>query len=295
MRMPRISVVTPFTDQAAFIGAAIASVRAQSFDAWELVLVDDGASDGSRAIAERAAAVDPARIRVVDAALRPGGAAAARNHGIRVARGDLVAFLDADDVYLSAKLAHEVAILDAHPEAALVYGPTEWWYDGVPGRDWVEYPGVPTERVHLPPTLLTHVLLQQRGDVPCTCAVTIRKRAIEAVAGFEERFALYEDQSLWAKLLLAHPAYVTAAANARYRQHPHSTSAEAEARGDYGRYRPHDAQDAYFAWLETYVRAHGGDVTVLQAVARARAVARRPLVGRAHLLAVRALRRLFAL
>src|SRR4029079_652771 len=96
MRTPRVSVVTPFTDQGPFIGAAIASVRAQSFEAWELVLVDDGARDGSRAIAERAAAAGPARIRVV-ATTSPGGAAAARNHGIRVARGDLVAFLDADD------------------------------------------------------------------------------------------------------------------------------------------------------------------------------------------------------
>jgi len=293
MKIPRISVVTPFTDQDAFIGAAIASVRAQSFEAWELVLVDDGARDGSRAIAERAAAADPARIRVVATASRPGGAAAARNHGVRAARGDLVAFLDADDVYLSGKLAHEVAILDAHPTAALVFGPTEWWYDGLPGRDWTEHPGVATERVHPAPTLLTRVLLEQRGDIPCTCGVTIRKRAIEAAGGFEEQFALYEDQSLWAKLLLVHPAYVTAAANARYRQHPPSTSAEAEARGDYGRFRTHDAQDAYFAWLETWVRDHGGDASVLRAVARARAIARRPLAGRAHLLALRALRRFF--
>lgn len=300
MRPPRVSVITPFTTQASYIGAAIASVAAQTSDAWELVLVDDNPRDparaggATRAIAERAAAADPARVRVVDPP-RPGaGAAAARNHGIAVARGDFVAFLDADDVFRPGKLAHEVAVLDAHREAALVYGPTEWWYDGVPGRDWVEWPGVATERVHPPPRLLIDVMLRQRGDVPCTCGFLIRRDAVVAVGGFEERFALYEDQSLWAKLFLAHPAYVSSTCAARYRQHPSSTSALAAARGDYGRFRTHDAQDAFLAWLETWVRAHGNDATVLRAITRARAIARRPLAGRLHLLAARALRRALA-
>jgi hypothetical protein len=151
---------------------------------------------------------------------------------------------------------------------------------------------VATERVHPPPTLVVDVLIRQRGDIPCTCGVLVRRDAALAVGGFEERFALYEDQSLWAKLLLAHPAWVTSACHARYRQHPRSTSALAEARGEYGRFRAHDAQDAFFAWLETYVRANGADPTVLNALTRARTIARRPLIARAHLIIAQALRRL---
>jgi glycosyltransferase involved in cell wall biosynthesis len=289
-----VSVVTPFTNQAAYLDQAIVSVRAQTFAEWELVLVDDGSTDGSRAVAERAAAADPARIRVVGAARPGGGAAAARNHGLRVARGTLAAFLDADDVFLPAKLADGVAILAQHPEVAILHAPTRWWYDGVPGRDWLERPGVAPDRVHPPPRLLIDVVLRHRGDVPCTCGVLLRRAAALAVGGFEERFALYEDQSLWAKLFLLHPAWVTSVCHARYRQHPTSTSALAAARGDYDRYRAHAAQDAFLAWLADWVAGHGADPAVLRAITRARAIGRRPLAGRLHLLAARTLRRFVA-
>jgi hypothetical protein len=158
----------------------------------------------------------------------------------------------------------------------------------------VERPGVATGRVHAPPTLLIDVMLRQRGDIPCTCGVVLRRESALAVGGFEERFALYEDQSLWAKLFLAHPAYVIDACHARYRQHATSTSALAVARGDYDRYRAHAAQEAFFAWLGGYVTAHGADAAVLRAIARARAIGRRPLAGRLHLLAAQTIRRFVA-
>ena len=64
-------------------------------------------------------------------------------------------------------------------------------------------------RVHQPPELLNRVLLLQRGHVPCTCGMLIRRRALEVTGGFEESFHLYEDQTLWVKLLLRFPVYVT--------------------------------------------------------------------------------------
>lgn len=281
---PRVSVITPFVDHARFLAEAIESVRAQTFTDWELILVDDGSRDGSRAIADRYAAADRARIRVVPPDVVRHGAAAARNRGIAAAAGELVAFLDADDVYLAEKLREEVADLDAHPDAAMVYSRTRWWHDGLRGRDWTERPGVGANRVHAPPSLLTRIVLDQKGDIPCTCGVLIRKRALDRVGAFEERFALYEDQSLLAKLFFAYPTYVSKACHARYRQHPASTSAKAEASGEYDRYRAHGAQDDFFSWLEAYVRERGGDADVLAAITRARARGRRPPPSRFRLM-----------
>jgi glycosyltransferase involved in cell wall biosynthesis len=280
----RVSVITPFVEQARFLADAIESVRAQTFTDWELILVDDGARDGSRAIADRYAAAEPARIRVLppDSARR--GAAAARNRGVAAAAGELIAFLDADDVFSREKLREEVADLDAHPDAAMVYSRTRWWHDGLRGRDWTERPGVAANRVHAPPSLLTRVLLDQRGDIPCTCGVLIRKSALDTVGVFEEHFALYEDQTLLAKLFLAYPTYVSKGCHARYRQHPSSTSATAEASGAYDRYRAHAAQEAFFAWLEAYVEDHGGDAAVRAAIKRARTRGRRPPPGRLRLM-----------
>lgn len=282
--VPRVSVITPFADHARFLAAAIESVRAQSFADWELILVDDGSRDGSRAIAERFASADPGRVRVLDSDPSRRGAAAARNRGIATAAGEMLAFLDADDLYLPDKLRAEVADLDAHPEAAMVYTRTRWWHDGIRGRDFTERLGVRANRVYPPPHLLTRVLLLKKGDVPCTCGVLIRKTAIAGVGGFEEHFSLYEDQTLWAKLFLAYPTYVSKACHARYRQHPASTSAKAEERGEYDRYRAHAAEDAFFQWLEGYLRGRGGEASVLDALERARARSKRPPPGRLRLL-----------
>lgn len=291
---PRVSVITPFVAHAGFLGEAIESVRAQRFDDWELILVDDGASDDSRAIADRFAAADPVRIRVLPPAGERRGAAAARNRGVAAATSAMIAFLDADDVFTPDKLGVEVAELDAHPGAAMLYSRTRWWHDGIRGHDFTERLGVPANRIHPPPYLLNRVILLKKGDIPCTCGVLIRKHAIDAVGGFDERFALYEDQVLWAKIFLAYPIYVSNACHARYRQHAASTSARAEAAGEYDRYRAHAAQGAFFTWLEAYVRDHSGDPSVLATIGRARVLSRRPAPGPLRLLLGRLRRRLGA-
>jgi len=292
MTAPRVSVITPFVGEGALLVEAIESVRAQDARDWELILVDDGSCDGSREIAARFAATDPARIRLLDPDPRRHGAAAARNRGVRAASGEFVAFLDADDLFERGKLRMEVPLLEANPDAALLYSRTRYWYPGRWGRDWTERLGVTGDCIHRPPTLLTRILLQQKGDVPCTCGLLARRNAVLEVGGFEEDFALYEDQTLLAKLFLAFPTFVSKGCHSRYRQHPASTSARARASGDYDPHRLHPAQDAFFDWLEGYVRANGSDGGVLAAIESARAERRRPPPGRLRILASRVARRL---
>ncbi|MBA4010568.1 MAG: hypothetical protein C0481_01755 [Phenylobacterium sp.] len=254
--MAEVSVITPFLNAEAYLEQAIASVQAQTFGDWELLLVDDGSSDASPQMAAAAAAADP-RIRVVapDPARR--GAAAARNRGMDAARGRFIAFLDADDLFEPTKLAFELAMLERAPQAAWVYGPTLWWWEGENPRTWTETMRRFAGRTHPAPALFNAVLLGQQGDVPCTCAVMIRRSAIEEVGGFEEQFALYEDQSLWAKLLLRYPVYVADKFQSRYRQHPDSTSNKATEGGDYDRYRPHAARIEFLRWAAEHARTHG--------------------------------------
>lgn len=108
---PLVSVITPVWNAQATLARTIASVRAQSLTDWEMLIVDDGSTDGSRALAGREAAGD-ARIRVLSLAENR-GAAAARNLGIRAARGQLIAFLDADDLWRPEKLARQTAFMRA--------------------------------------------------------------------------------------------------------------------------------------------------------------------------------------
>jgi glycosyltransferase involved in cell wall biosynthesis len=265
--MVTVSVVVPFLNADRYLGEAIASVQAQTWSDWEMLLVDDGSTDHSADIAAEAATADP-RVRVLRRPPDAGGsAAAARNLGIREARGEFVAFLDADDVFEPDNLESRLHGFEAHPEVMVVYGPTRWWHPGAEHRDWTEGMRREAGRVHQPPKLLNRVVLLQLGHVPCTCGVMVRRRALELTGGFDEAFHLYEDQTLWVKLMLRFPVYVTSVVGARYRQHASSATARSEASGVYVRTRPHQARVPFLAWVRDHARDAGlADDSVERAV-----------------------------
>ena len=126
---PVVSAITIFYNGARFLGDAIESVIAQTYSSWELLLVDDGSTDGASEIARGYAERHPDRIRYLEhRGHRNRGMSASRNLGLRETRGELVALLDSDDLWLPDKLATQVAILDAHPEAQMTVGATRVWY-----------------------------------------------------------------------------------------------------------------------------------------------------------------------
>ena len=126
--VPTVSCVMIFLDAARFIDESIRSVIAQTHRDWELILVDDGSTDASSAIAQHWARSDP-RIRYVDHEGHANlGMSTSRNRGIAEARGHLVAFLDSDDVWMPSALSHRLRVLDAHPTAEAMVGGTWRWY-----------------------------------------------------------------------------------------------------------------------------------------------------------------------
>lgn len=251
--MPLVSIITPVLNAERYLDAAIESVRAQTFTDWELILVDDGSTDSSVAIAVSAARSER-RIRAVSRVEGAGhGAAGARNAGLELASGEMIAFLDADDLYEPTKLEIETSLLAAHPGAAMVYGPTLWWRDGDPPWHWIEPMRQESNRLHSPPSLLSKVILTLDWHVPCTCSVLARRSAIAATGMFEEQFRLYEDQTLWAKLFLHYPVFVHDHCLSRYRQHEKSVSASATQSGEYQRNADHKSRAAFLDWLAQYV------------------------------------------
>jgi len=121
--MPLVSVIIPTYDRLPLLREAVESVRAQTFAGWELVVADDGSADGS---AEAVEAMGDVRIRVLRLP-HSGDEATARNAGAAAARGEWLAFLDSDDVWLPRKLSAQV-------EATLRAG-VEWSYAGVEMMD----------------------------------------------------------------------------------------------------------------------------------------------------------------
>jgi glycosyltransferase involved in cell wall biosynthesis len=268
----RVSIVTPFLDAGPFIGEAIESVLAQTYPDWELLLVDDGSTDDSTAIARHFAAAHPDRIRYLAHEGRGNkGASASRNLASTQARGELIAYLDADDVYLPDKLATQVPLLDAHPEAGMLYGGTEYWYSWTRrpedrARDWVwrRY-GVPPNATVAPPRLLA-TFLRDGGTVPCMGSVLVRRRAIEDAGGWEDSFRhICTDQVFHAKLALRVPVFIADGCWDRYRQHDASACQQVKRAGQLGA-----TFHVYLSWLERYLtEQHVTDPDVWAALERA--------------------------
>ncbi len=114
-----VTVVVAVRDGGGFLAEALASVLAQRYEPLEVVVVDDGSTDGS---GELAASFGPP-VRIVS--LPPAGIAAALNSGVALARGSLLAFIDADDLWLPGKLARQTAALRERPELDAVFGHAE--------------------------------------------------------------------------------------------------------------------------------------------------------------------------
>jgi len=278
-----VSVITPLLNAARFLDEAVASVREQTHSRWELLLVDDGSTDGSGAIVERWAALDPERIRALS---HPGranrGSSASRNLGLRHASGRYVALLDADDVWLPNHLTEQLALLEGHPEAGFGYGPTMEWYSwtGDPAdasRDQVPDLGVPRERVLSPPGPLID-WVRRGAPSPCTCSVLVRRDVMESVGGFEAAFpGMYDDQAFYTKICLTTPVIAAASATSRYRRHPDSCYSRAKASG-----RAMQDRRRFIDWLRRYLVEH--DVTdrgLLRAVHQERRAAYHPVLARA--------------
>ncbi len=212
MSPPVVSIVTIFFNAVRFLEDAVASVLAQTYERWELLLVDDGSTDGSSEIGRTLAARHLDRVRYLehpDHANR--GMSASRNLGIRHGRGDLVALLDADDVWEPEKLTRQVALLEAHSEVDLVYGAPLYWFGwtrdaAAAGRDWSPDLPVPAGTVASPPELALASYPLGSGSAPCPSDLLFRRSLVDRVGGFEEAFhgiyALYEDQAFLAKVQL---------------------------------------------------------------------------------------------
>lgn len=120
---PEVTVVMPSYCKARFIAEAIESVRKQRFEIFELIIVDDFCPDGSRKICENYAKID-SRIRLIEREERD-GVSSARNVGIGAARGEFVAFLDADDLYSPEKLEHQYQAIASAEKPTIAY--CNWW------------------------------------------------------------------------------------------------------------------------------------------------------------------------
>lgn len=180
-----VSIIVPVYNAGDYIEQTIAMVKAQTYENWELILVDDCSGDESKKKIEREP--DKDRIRLISKAVNE-GAARARNTGIEAARGRYIAFLDADDVWMPEKLERELAFME-QKQAAFVFTAYEFGDDKAQGTGRV---------VHVPSVLPYEKALSRTVIFTSTVLLDTEKTGRKIIRMPEVKS---EDTATWWKLL----------------------------------------------------------------------------------------------
>ncbi len=188
---PAVSIIMPAYNVEPFVGGAIESVRSQTFSDFELVVVDDGSTDGTAAAVERHAQEDD-RIRLVRQSNR--GLSAARNVALQHSSGAYLAILDSDDAWMPSFLDSQIGILERRPDVDIIT--TNAWFVGGSRSGRTAGPQ-PDPR---PDPDLRH-LLEDETAVFVMCV--FRRRVYDAIGGFDEAFRSNEDYDFWIRAAMA--------------------------------------------------------------------------------------------
>jgi glycosyltransferase involved in cell wall biosynthesis len=212
--MPLVSVIIPTYNRGAYIAEAIRSVQAQTHPEVEIVVADDGSTDNTREIVTAFGGA----VTYLSLPHR-GQPAATRNAGLAVAKGEFVALLDSDDLFLPHKLAHQLRAFEAQPEAGLVYSNGHFFRDD---------PEHPTGHVHdgLPTPSGDALAELLQGNFLSTPIVLIRRTCLDVVGRFDENPALFavEDYDLWVRIAVQFPVVYAPGDVAAIRRHGQSIS-----------------------------------------------------------------------
>ena len=209
---PLVSVVTPSLNAAEFLDQTIRSVLAQDYPRIEYLVLDGGSTDGTLEILECY------RGRLEFTSAPDAGVAEAINRGFQKARGEILAWLGADDLYLPGAISAAVAALDEDPAAAAVYGEGQWI--GADGHIIGRYP-----------TVAPYNPAAFRRECPiCQPACFMRREAVEAVGGLDVSLRSAFDYDLWIRLSKRYPFRAIPQSLAQSRMHPRNISLRGKER-----------------------------------------------------------------
>lgn len=191
MRAARVSVVIPARDAARFLPDALDSVFAQGLDEPEVVVVDDGSADRTAEVARRYGH----GVKVLEGPRS--GSAWARNVGLQATTGELIAFLDADDIWTAEKSLMQMPLLEREPEIALVFSDMSPFDErGETGTTYFRERGF--DGRCLPSSVFLY-------DMISTPTVILRRSCLARVGHFDETLPIGQDTDLWFRIVLTHP------------------------------------------------------------------------------------------
>ena len=197
---PHVSIIIPCYNQARFLSDAIDSLKAQTMVDWECIIINDGSSDNTTEVAEKLAQTDT-RIRVINQENK--GLSGARNSGLKSANGEMLQFLDADDMLERDKLQAQVEFLHANPDIDIVFGDARYFTTENPelreyginiNKSWIP------EIWQAPGSIIEKFL--ERNLFPVNCPL-VRRSVFNTVGQWNEYLEAHEDWEFWLRCAIA--------------------------------------------------------------------------------------------
>jgi glycosyltransferase involved in cell wall biosynthesis len=212
--MPKVSIILPIYNSAQFIEEALESIRQQTFQDYEVLVVDDGSGDQTGEIVKR----HKDRLRYIYQ--EHGGPAKARNRGIRESTGKYVAFLDSDDLWLPTKLEKQVDMMDRNPELGMVI--TENLCFNERG---VFMPSMGKRKRLMGGDVAKNIFVHSWVGTP---TVMVKREVFDRVGLFEEQLQLAEDDNMWVRIAVNFKVGLLDEVLVKVRDHPSRTILDRE-------------------------------------------------------------------
>jgi len=264
---PTVSVIVPIFNTAKFLPDTVASVEAQTWSRWELLLVDDGSTDGSSALARGCSERNPERVTYLEHENHQNrGQAASRNLAAAHASGEWLAPLDSDDIWTPDKLQEQLALSSCYPKADLVYTASIAWFSWDPhavDEDQLVAPPDASNAYAEPPQRAYTWL--EESSFPLPSSVLVRRATYHKVGGCEESLpGAFEDFALLLKIALNSPVVGDSRPLVLHRERSDSTFYSSWNQGAHA-----DNHQCFLRWALAYLDRSGmPDADALAAAAR---------------------------
>lgn len=222
--MPKISIITPLYNGGKTFRETAESVINQDFTDWEWILFDDGSTDDTKEIAGELIKSHPGKIFYFShEGNKNYGTSFTRNRAAEKSNGDIISFIDQDDVWFKNRLRHQIEILEKHENCAMIWGPSLYWYEDREFCQPVGSKGKGLESGLYEAPYFIKIFLGNFWGTPLPSATFVRRKHFIEVNGYEESIRGAEDIVLWLKIAEKYAIYFDKEILVKYRKHTNST------------------------------------------------------------------------
>jgi len=258
--LSKVSIITPLYNGSKTFNETAESVLAQDFTDWEWILFDDGSTDGTQKIAKELAEKNIEKIFYHEHDRNKNfGTSYTRNRAVEKSKGEIISFIDQDDIWYKNRLSHQLKIFDAQKDCSMIYGPALYWYKERSFKQPTKFKGNELKSGLYEPPVMVEIFLSDLKGTPLPSASLVRRKDFIKVKGYEESIRGSEDIVLWLKIAQKFPIYFDDEVLIKYRKHSDSTLRLATQSGKMDEWNL-----TFYKWILDFLKENSADKKIIE-------------------------------